>query len=70
MRFIEGYDYDMESVIYIVETALDLPVSSVSSSVPISMLLTFTFSMNFLLVISATSTAVVIARPLAFNTTS
>jgi hypothetical protein len=55
-----------------VETIRDLfsPSLAGSSSVPIAILLTVRSFRNSLLVISAASTAVVIARPLAFNVSS
>jgi len=64
--------YFFASVISIVETILDLFSPSLAgiSSVPMEMLLTFKSLMKRLLVISATSTAVVIARPRAFKVIS
>ena len=58
--------------ISIVETILDLLSPSLGgiSAVPIAMLFTFRSFMNLFLVISATSTAVVIAWPLAFSVIS
>ena len=60
------------SVISIVETirALFSPSLGGISSVPIAILLTFRSFRKRLLVISATSTAVVIARPRAFRVIS
>ena len=56
-------------VISIVETFFVLPSSRGISSVPMVILL-FSSFINLRLVISATSTAVVIDRPLAFKVTS
>ena len=64
--------YAFARVISIVETILDLfsPSLAGSSSVPIAILLTVRSFRKRLLVISAASTAVVIARPLAFKVSS
>ncbi len=64
--------YFLVSVISIVETILDLfsPSRGGISVVPIAILLTFRSFMKRFLVISATSTAVVIAWPLAFRVIS
>src|SRR4030065_1260840 len=64
--------YSFERVISIVETILDLLSPSLGgiSAVPIAMLVTFTSFMKRFRVISATSTAVVIAWPLAFRVTT
>jgi len=64
--------YAFVSVISMVETIRDLfsPSLAGSSSVPIAILLMVMSLMNRLLVISAASTAVVIARPLAFKVSS
>ena len=57
--------------ISIVETFLGLPPSfGVISSVPMAMVWTLASLKNRLRTISATSTAVLIARPRAFNVTS
>lgn len=63
------HDYSFARVISIVETILDLfsPSRGGISAVPIAILLTFSSLMKRLLVISATSTAVVIAWPRAFR---
>ena len=60
------------SFISIVETILDLVSPSLGgiSSVPIPIAVTFRSFMNRLVVISATSTAVVIALPLALSVIS
>ena len=64
--------YSFVKVISIVETILDLSSPSLGgiSSVPMEILLTFRSLRNRLLVISATSTAVVIACPRAFSVIS
>ena len=64
--------YAFERVISIVETILDLVSPSLGgiSAVPIPILVTLNSFMKRFLVISAVSTAVVIALPLAFNVTS
>jgi hypothetical protein len=66
------YSYSFVSTISIVETILDLFSPSLAgiSSVPIAILLTFRSFKNRFLVISAASTAVVIACPLAFKVIS
>ena len=66
------FHYSLVSVISIVETILALFSPSLAgiSSVPIAILLTFKSFMKRLLVISAVSTAVVIARPRAFKVIS
>jgi len=67
-----GFSYSFVSVISIVETirVLFSPSLGGISSVPIAILLTFRSFRKRLLVISATSTAVVIACPRAFKITS
>ena len=64
--------YSFVRVISIVETILDLfsPSRGGISAVPIAILVTLSSLMKRLLVISATSTAVVIAWPLAFSVIS
>lgn len=64
--------YFLVRVISIVETILDLvsPSRGGISAVPIVILLTLRSLMNLFLVISATSTAVVMAWPLAFKVIS
>ena len=66
------HGYAFESVISIVETILDLFSPSLGgiSAVPMAILLTFKSFKKRLRVISATSTAVVIACPLAFSVIS
>jgi len=68
---VRVFSYSFVSVISIVETILVLFSPSLAgiSSVPIEILCTFKSLMNRLLVISATSTAVVITRPRAFKVT-
>ena len=69
---ITRFSYAFVSVISMVETIRDLfsPSLAGSSSVPIATLLMVRSLMKRLLVISAASTAVVIARPLAFKVSS
>ena len=64
--------FHFDSVISIVETILELFSPSLGgiSSVPMDILLTLRSFRNLLLVISATSTAVVIACPRAFSVIS
>ena len=64
--------YSFERLISIVETILDLfsPSRGGISAVPMTILLTFRSFKKRLRVISATSTAVVIACPLAFSVIS
>ena len=67
-----GFSYTFVSTISIVETILDLFSPSLAgiSSVPIAILFTFRSFRKRFLVISAASTAVVIACPLAFKVIS
>ena len=70
--FFSVVNYSFVRVISIVETILDLvsPSRGGISAVPIAIFVTLRSFMNRLLVISATSTAVVIACPRAFRVIS